>query len=252
MSEIVARLIQRARGAPEQRTVEWLAQRHNAITASEFSSAIGEDKYCSTIEYIRKKAFRTVTPSNEAMEWGKTFEPLAARLYTERFCPGYEFVSLPLLFHETMPWLGASPDGLLVRKIDDEVVDAHLVEIKCPFRRRPNGTIPREYFAQMQLQMEVCNINACDFFDLKIVRCTPDDETCSGCVLDDGTVCVFPQEKPTDAQRIKMHFAIDTLTCQAIRVTRDSDWFASHLPLAKTTWDQVTSLRDMISTFDDI
>jgi hypothetical protein len=59
-------------------------------------------------------------------------------------------------------FLGASPDGIS----DDGV----MLEIKCPPRRVICGTPTDYYWAQMQGQLEVCDLERCDFLECKLVE----------------------------------------------------------------------------------
>jgi putative phage-type endonuclease len=60
-----------------------------------------------------------------------------------------------------------------------------MLEVKCPFRRKiVQGTIPRHYYAQVQINMLICGLPRADFveyrpppnFELNIVRVVPDIE----------------------------------------------------------------------------
>jgi hypothetical protein len=59
-------------------------------------------------------------------------------------------------------FLGASPDGIS----DDGV----MLEIKCPPRRVICGTPTDYYWAQMQGQLEVCDLERCDFLECKLIE----------------------------------------------------------------------------------
>jgi putative phage-type endonuclease len=63
-------------------------------------------------------------------------------------------------------------------------VEPVMLEVKCPFRRRiVHGQIPKQYYAQVQLNMLICGMERADFvefrpkpFELNIVRCYPDKQ----------------------------------------------------------------------------
>ena len=63
-----------------------------------------------------------------------------------------------------IPWalkyLGASPDGIT----DDGIA----LEIKCPFKRKITNDVPKNYWPQMQLQLEVLDLPECHFVEVKI------------------------------------------------------------------------------------
>ena len=54
-------------------------------------------------------------------------------------------------------FLGASPDGI------DEM--GEMLEIKMPYSRIPHEIPKKDYYFQMQLQMEVCNLDVCNFLE---------------------------------------------------------------------------------------
>jgi len=101
----------------------------------------------------RAAAEASASRSSPALEWGVMFEPVACALY-ERF-RGVRVHEFGLMAHRDIQGFGASPDG---------VTDAGvMLEIKCPYTRDPDGPIPEGYFWQMQAQMEVLDLDACDF-----------------------------------------------------------------------------------------
>ena len=57
-----------------------------------------------------------------------------------------------------------------------------MLEIKNIFNREINGIPKKEYWIQMQLQMEVCELNECDFLETRFIEY--DDETS---FINDGT-----------------------------------------------------------------
>ena len=74
-----------------------------------------------------------------------------------------EYGCLP---HDTISYLGASPDG-----IDDNGV---MLEIKCPTGRQIYGLPPYVYWHQMQQQLEVADLNLCHFVECLIETITED------------------------------------------------------------------------------
>jgi hypothetical protein len=100
-----------------------------------------------------------------AMDWGVRFEPIVKQILTVRW--GAEILEFGRLLHPTDPRLAASPDGILIAAADPARI-GRLVEIKCPIRREITGAIPYEYWCQMQIQMEVCDIDECEYVEAKI------------------------------------------------------------------------------------
>ena len=47
--------------------------------------------------------------------------------------------------------------------------NGRMLEIKCPYSRVINGIVPDNYEVQMQIQLEVCDLEICDFCKLEYV-----------------------------------------------------------------------------------
>lgn len=177
----------------EQRSQEWLDLRDNMITASDVASAIGENHYESTDAFIKKKVLKTKWAGNAATQHGTLLEPFVRDLYDEM--TGRKSHEIGLVQHRTYPWLGASPDGV--------TEDGLLIEIKCPLSRKIEAKVPKHYLPQVQLQLEITDLEECDFIQFK------------------------PQvdDKPQE-------FVI-------VRVKRDREWFATNLPAMQKAWDRI-------------
>ena len=83
------------------------------------------------------------------------FEPIAKKFYQNK-TNNFIYES-NLVIHKDYPWLVASPDGF--------VSNDRLIEIKCYYNNYIKNNIPIYYWIQMQIQMEVCNIDNCDFVE---------------------------------------------------------------------------------------
>lgn len=144
----------------EQRTPEWFALRKNMITASNWASCLGMNKYENKKKFILKKCGKSTFKGSEATQWGTKYEQVATRLYELR--NKTEIYEFGVLEHPLYSFLGASPDGITPYGI--------MLEIKCPFGRKITGEVPEHYWAQMQAQLEVCNLTYCDYLECKIVE----------------------------------------------------------------------------------
>ena len=51
-----------------------------------------------------------------------------------------------------------------------------MLEIKCPFKRKIDGSIPEQYWMQIQGQLEVCNLEECDYLECKLRQYKNEDE----------------------------------------------------------------------------
>ena len=160
---------------PVQRSKEWYDARYNKITASEISSVIGTDmSYICENEKkkIYKKAgfknsydlMKTKILQNDEFkgniytDWGIQFEPIATLIYEQR--NKNRIIEFGLIEHPSINILAASPDGITQ-------YDAIMIEIKAPYKRVLSGLVPLNYWMQMQLQMETCNLDKCHFVEIK-------------------------------------------------------------------------------------
>jgi hypothetical protein len=72
------------------------------------------------------------------------------------------------LVHDKLNYLAASPDGINVCKTSKRY--GRMLEIKNIVNREINGKPKMEYWIQMQIQMEVCNLNECDFLETRFIE----------------------------------------------------------------------------------
>lgn len=172
----------------EQGSREWRQARLGHISGSNIADVMSKGKGVGRKNLMMRLLAERVTGvvpesyTNSAMEWGTEQEPFARMEYEvsrETFVEKTGFWK-----HPTIPWLGASPDGL----VDKE----GLVEIKCPNSTTHleyifNDQVPSEYYKQIQCQLWVTDRMWCDFVSydprmikqskrLFIKRCDRDDE----------------------------------------------------------------------------
>lgn len=144
----------------EQKTLEWYKARWNVVTASDFAQALGEGKFGTQKQFIEKKCkpldtTDTGPTDNPFFKWGHMFEPVATSIYEKMHNKHvHEF---GLLLHPRYDFFGASPDGIT----DDGI----MLEIKCPFKRKLTGEIPVQYYYQIQGQLDVCDLDECDYLE---------------------------------------------------------------------------------------
>jgi hypothetical protein len=68
--------------------------------------------------------------------------------------------------HEKYVFIGASPDGIVTDPVHPRY--GHMVEIKNIVNRDITGIPKEEYWIQMQVQLETCNLEYCDFVETRI------------------------------------------------------------------------------------
>lgn len=167
---------------PEQKSLAWLSQRQDYITASVFGASTGLLGPAALVTLLLDKISRgKLNPfgGNQATHWGEKYEPITNDLYCYRMrAKTYEFgmIAHP---NKELNFLGASTDGIAIRKDrkdrkdrdqkDRDRKDQRLtnIEIKSPFSRHITGIPKPEYWAQMQLQMEILNLDETHFIESK-------------------------------------------------------------------------------------
>ena len=101
-----------------------------------------------------------------AFKWGWRYEPVARMLYEQCISdldgvPTTVYDGLGRIRHPILPRLGASPDGLIMTGSRL----GRLLEIKCPITREMDSKVPIHYYCQMQLQAEVCDVEAVEYLE---------------------------------------------------------------------------------------
>ena len=110
----------------EQKTEKWYEMRQNMITASDFAQALGEGKFGTQNQLIQKKC--TKRENETAISKSNPF----------------------------FKW------GNMFEPV---ACDGVMLEIKCPYKRKITGEIPTQYYYQIQGQLDVCDLNDCDYFE---------------------------------------------------------------------------------------
>jgi hypothetical protein len=153
----------------QQRTPEWYEQMSNIISASEIYNLFGTEyaRYkmviSKTTPYVQKNKYLAVQSNHmSAFDWGIRFEPVVKQIYEYKY--NAIIKDLGRLVHLTYNKCSASPDGLIYDSSDISKI-GHLVEIKCPVTRKINGIIPKEYYCQMQMQLQVTQLDKCVYLE---------------------------------------------------------------------------------------
>jgi putative phage-type endonuclease len=264
---------------PEQRTEEWYIYRKNRITASDAWKCVGSDaaknrfivEKCTPIvipdtsanTVVKKSYERTDTPFHH----GKRFEPLSVLYYEYTYNTRVgEFGCIP---HPEHKFIAASPDGINIDETSP--LYGRMLEIKNIVNREINGNPKLEYWIQMQLQMETCNLNECDFLETRFKAYESEHEfeidgtfqltnegKYKGIILHfigegaphyeycpfNATRAEFEQweqemrEKNCDKEWFEnIYWYLDEISC--VIVMRNKMWFANILPEMTETWNNV-------------
>jgi putative phage-type endonuclease len=178
---------------PTQRTKEWYEFRHNLITASNAYKAFESQSTQNQLIYEKCKPPEEETDSttvvmvntNTTLHWGQKYEKLSVLYYEDTYETKIE--DFGCIQHEQYPFLGASPDGINILK--DSPRYGRMLEIKNIVNRDIDGIPKKEYWIQMQLQMEVCDLDECDFLETKFIE-YPDIES----YITDSTTDIYEDE----------------------------------------------------------
>ena len=265
---------------PEQRTKEWYEFRHNRLTASDFYKAFDTQssqnnlmlKKCKPIDIAKYNRVNT----DSACHHGHQFEPLSIMLYENKYKT--KIGEYGCIAHDKYEFLGASPDGINIDENNERY--CRLLEVKNPKSRIPNGIPKKEYWVQMQLQMEVWNLDECDFLETTFYQYKDEEE-----FLKDGTFnlgndckekgimvqffdgkepiyeyapinisktdfdiwydkCLEKNNKLTWIRNI--YWKLDIFSC--ILVTRNKPWFASIIDTVTEFWN--TILKERITGYE--
>lgn len=159
---------------PVQRTPEWYQFRWNLITASNAYKAFESQASINQLIYEKCQPLKSfdedeevkMVNTNTAMHWGQKYEPLSIMIYEAKY--GTKVEDFGCIQHPVYKFLGASPDGIVINKESERY--GRMLEIKNPVSREITGIPKKEYWTQMQLQMEVCDLDECDFLETKFTE----------------------------------------------------------------------------------
>lgn len=164
-----------------QHSADWYSQRRNRLTASEFNQildgrrgALLRQKVAPVVEgaatdrpFASPVGIAQSDGDMNATTWGHRFESVVRDIYEQELAgPGSVNDSLGRFTHARIPWISASPDGIVTKG----PLAGRLLEIKAPKTRQPGDFVPPEYYVQMQIQMEVCDVDVVDFVEAQFAQ----------------------------------------------------------------------------------
>ena len=169
---------------PKQRTAEWYEFRGKLITASNAYKAFESPSQQNQLIYEKCQpfqkdadattdAFKSQVNVHTTLHWGQKYEPLSVLLYEDEYKT--RVGDFGCIQHPTYSFIGASPDGI---NVDPEGTRyGRLLEIKNIVNREIDGVPKKEYWVQMQLQMETCDLDACDFLETRFQEYKSEEDT---------------------------------------------------------------------------
>ena len=153
----------------EQRTSAWYEFRHNVLTASNIYKVFGSESMQNQLIYEKCKPMRAVkynAPINSPLHWGIKYESVSIQYY--EYLYKTQVSDFGCIKHNEYDFLAASPDG--INTLESSLLYGRMLEIKNIVNRIIDGNPKHEYWVQMQLQMEVCKLNECDFLETRFVE----------------------------------------------------------------------------------
>jgi putative phage-type endonuclease len=262
---------------PAQRTSEWYINRHTLITASNAYKAFGKEPVQNQLIYEKCKPIVIInnddkpTNINSPLHWGQKYEPLSVMIYEYLYNSKVEdFGCIP---HDKHRFLGASPDGIIVNKESDRY--GRMLEIKNVVTRLIDGVPKKEYWVQMQLQMEVCDLDYCDFLETKFIELEDSHsfqdeknktDTSHGIILyfsknmkpfyvykplhiQNGDIDIWIEntiQQYTNSEEFtwikNIYWKLQTFSC--VLVERNKEWFTQNIAQLQKTWDIILFERE--------
>jgi YqaJ-like viral recombinase domain len=291
----IARL--QAMPQPPQRTQAWYEFRHTLLTATDIGKLLSSDtpanrnaviyKKCKPLDgaamedEIRIGRVNTQSP----MHWGQRYEPVTLMLYEQRYRT--HVGEFGCLRHATIACIGASPDGINIDPANPSRY-GRLVEIKNVVSRPITGNPLTAYWIQAQIQMEVCDLDKCDFVETEFKEYATWEEVINNCpdahaTLPRGIILWFteggdgggggggapiyrymPLHIPLTEEAIRAwiqdqenQMRPHTLyriigwwlqTFSCVVIPRNRAWFAASLPQIQETWSLIEQER--VSGYD--
>jgi hypothetical protein len=261
---------------PEQLTTEWYNFRWNLLTASNIWKALDTESSRNNLILgkclpIDTKKYNSVN-INSPFHNGHKYEPLSTMLYE------YDYDTIVGEFgcirHPTIDFLGASPDGINIKR--DNLRYGRGLEIKNPVNRKLTGIPKKDYWIQMQLQMEVWDLDEIDFLETCFKEYESEEEFNNdgetfnftknnkrkGIIVQfyNGSKPVYKYppiniskndyekwydtilQESENLNWIKnIYWRLDEESC--VLVTRNKKWFNAVLPEFKKVWDTILKER---------
>ena len=273
---------------PKQRSRQWYQFRHNVMTASSVGKClIGSDAMRNSLIYEKCQPLKmsddgggSGTNFESPMHWGQKYEPLTILIYEQKY--GTKVGEFGCIQHSTLSCLAASPDGI---NIDPKSLRyGSAVEVKNIVNRDITGVPLEMYWIQMQIQMEVCDLEQCDFIETRFKEYLDADAFWDAVESDEapeymGVMLLFldskfqqhlyeimPLDVGLDEETVRewiaatqdrmrpggwrlyqtIYWYLDEMSC--VLVDRNRLWFAAAKPLIEDTWS--TILKERIQGYE--
>ena len=260
----------------DQRTYEWYQFRHSVLNASSAWKVFYSESTRNQLIYDKCqpwKEFSANVSLESPLHWGQKYEPISVMWYENRYNTSVsDFGAIP---HSEYSFLAASPDG--INTLETSPLYGRMLEIKNIVNRDITGVPKYEYWVQMQLQMEVCGLSACDFLETRfkeyadVASFVADGDSWSstaqgkakgimhlfstngqpryeyapfGCTQEEYVMWEAQlMERTKEETWISViYWHLDEVSCVVVR--RNRLWFQAALPVLKSTWDTILEERE--------
>jgi hypothetical protein len=269
-----------------QRTDDWYTMRNNMLTSSNIYKCFGSvsdvnqliTEKCKNIEKNEKVEEKRNVNTSSSLQYGIRYEQLTTNIYENR--NNVKIGLFSCIPHTLYSFLGASPDGIIITKQSSKC--GRIIEIKNPKSRIITDSIKWDYWCQVQLQLEVCDLEIAEFVETKFLEYdseyeftqdggflfTPEGKE-KGIILyfcNDGTPIyeykpLLMEENEYDIwkeEKIEYYKGIDVqfMGCfywkldvyHILYIERNRKWFEDNFDKMKSVWD--TILRERQTGFN--
>jgi hypothetical protein len=207
------------------------------------------------------------------MHWGVKYEPVTIMIYEQMY--GTKIEDFGCIRHSNITCLGSSPDG--INSLPNNERYGRMLEVKNIVNRDITGIPQHDYWVQCQIQMEVCDLDTCDFIETRIKEYEEEDfyrdETndYKGVILyfvsktaigskpyyqympikidrkyvNEWILEIKLELKDTYSLYQTIYWHLDELS--VVLIPRNKKWFLALIPLINETWD--TIVQERISGF---
>jgi len=263
---------------PTQKTKEWYEFRNGLISASNLWKVFGTESQRNSLIYEKCQPInKTVTNwvnTDSPMHWGNKYEPVTVLIYENMF--GTQIGEFGCIQHPQYKFIGASPDGINIDPENSRY--GRMLEIKNIVNREITGIPKEEYWIQTQIQMEVCDLDECDFMETRFLEYansydfyTDDKHEYKGVILhfidrdmktNSGPVYKYmPVDIPLDNDTIELwvsnmrneckkddlvlfttiYWYLEEYSC--ILIQRNRSWFKAAVPKIEELWNIIEKER---------
>jgi putative phage-type endonuclease len=272
----------------EQKSAEWFAYRKSVVTASAAYKVLSglPSEYKSLLQSKVEASSDYSQITGKAIMHGNLYESVAQHIYEKKNKVKIREYGCIKHKNPEVSYVGASPDGIVefIEIGGDNNFIGRMLEIKCPYSRKLTGVPLYSYWIQCQIQLEVCDLEYCDFLEciFKEYNETDFKEKYGNCLPEfygviiqykegsiNHTKYIYTEENFENSFENKIQKELNSVMEQeSIDITkysywvleqeittlikRDRDWFMSIRGELKSFWDEVLEKRKITTISPNI